>query len=329
MAPAKVTLFDVIVNDSFVTFEWTNPDSSNNKITHEIEYTNTTNKGTTKIPIPKEKKISNLVNGDTYKFVIHAKDTSSGDTTSSDAVIRTMNKGDKPSKSIFDSGAITSVIAFLVGLADVGIIYFFGLDADGKPELAIASVAIITFFGVLFISAHHNHTNAEDQRKHATGTMRRAMAASIILVYIITFSMTTFGDFQDKTIETSQNEIAEEIKEAVTSAIQNNNSEDGDSDTSMIDAITKVLDEKLPKLEKNLELDLASKTTLLGHFTTVTSMVVIFYFGSKAIENWFGKKNQLDKKLLKNSIDDIKSKLTATNVDESKESLEKLSKTLE
>lgn len=61
--------------------------------------------------------------------------------------------------------------------------------------------------------------------------------------------------------------------------------------------INATLSDKIPQLQGNLELELSSKTTLLGHFTTVTSLVIVFYFGSKALENWYGKKqDSLDKK---------------------------------
>lgn len=104
-------------------------------------------------------------------------------------------------KTIDQRSWIIYVIALVVGGINFAIIAIYGLDRSANPEVSIALVGILTFFGVLVIYAHHNHTNADDQRKHATGTMRRAMAASIILVYIITFSITTFGDFQDKLLK--------------------------------------------------------------------------------------------------------------------------------
>lgn len=224
----------------------------------------------------------------------------------------------------FSQGSwITYLIALIVGGTNFGIIIKFGLGAEQHPELSVALVGVVTFFGILVISAHHNHAHPDDQRKHATGTMRRAMAASIILVYIITFSLTTFGDFQDKTIETSQSEISEEIQKAVQTAVDNNDS------MSIAEIVNGTLTDKLPQLRENLELQLFSKTTLLGHFTTVTSLVIIFYFGSKAAENWFGKNNTINKKLLKKSLDDAVEKIPDGEAANAKTELEKLSKTLD
>ena len=316
----KITSFDVKVGDGYVELDFKHsPEEGITKC--ELFYENLETSGTTtKLDNKKIEKVKDLQNGSKYKFKIRFED-SNGFGDWSEFVTVTMNQ--KKTKTGSQHSVITYFIALIVGGTNFGIIAIYGLDSGQHPEMSIALVGIVTFFGVLVISAHHNHTNADDQRKHATGTMRRAMAASIVLVYIITFSLTTFGDFQDKTIETSQTQIAEEIKDKVEQALQNNASTE-----SISNIINATLTDKLPQLQGNLELELSSKTTLLGHFTTVTSLVIVFYFGSKAFENWYGNRDPLNKKILKTSIDNSIEKIPAGEAVDAKADLEKLSKTL-
>ncbi len=323
--PEKIDPFDVVVGDGSVNLIWTAPGDGGSVITgYKLKYTNITTGGVTNLEHENPHTVTSLQNGDKYKFEIFAIN-SDGDGPPSDSVTVTMNQKQPKAKPVWQHSGITYIIALIVGGTNVGIIAFYGLDSGQHPEMSISLVGIVTFFGVLVISAHHNHTNADDQRKHATGTMRRAMAASIILVYIITFSISTFGDFQDKTLETSKNQISDEIISKVEQALENN-----DSTESITNMINATLSDKIPQLQGNLELELSSKTTLLGHFTTVTSLVVVFYFGSKAFENWYGKREDtLNKKLLKKSIDDVIAKIPANQAASAKTDLEKLSKTLD
>jgi hypothetical protein len=322
--PNKIESFDVVVKDGSVDLKWTPQNDADPEITHyKLTYTNKTTGGVSNLEWENEQPhtITSLQNEHKYEFKIRAKN-GEGEGPESEPVTITMNQKQPKAKTGWQHSGITYLIALIVGGANVVIIANYGLDDGLQPEMSISLVGIVTFFGVLVISAHHNHTNADDQRKHATGTMRRAMAASIILVYIITFSLTTFGDFQDKTIETSQTQIVDELANKVEQALQNNNSE-----AEISNIINATLTDKLPQLQGNLELELSSKTTMLGHFTTVASLVIVFYFGTKAIDNWYGKNNTINKKLWKKSLDDAVEKVPDGTA--GKEDLEKLSKTLE
>jgi len=222
------------------------------------------------------------------------------------------------------AGAMTYVIALIVAIFSLWVIHNYGLGADGQPEVTIVLVGIVIFFGVLVISAHHNHATDDGLHRHATGTMRRAIAATVVIVYLITFSIITFGDFQDKTLDETQSQVTQELTEEIKKLVEKN------SDVQSIEQlVNSTVAEKILHLRDQLELELFSKNTLLGHFTTVTSLVIIFYFGSKAVENIFKKNgDSIDKKKLKKSLDEATSKID-NKPDEAKTALGKLSKSLE
>lgn len=237
-----------------------------------------------------------------------------------------MNKKTKEKiENAAKAGWMTYLIALVVASVSLAVINHYGLSADEQPEVTIVLVGIVIFFGVLVISAHHNHVTEKGKRKHATGTMRRAIAATVVMVYLITFSIITFGDFQDKTLDETQSQVTQELTEEIKKLVEKN------SDVQSIEQlVNSTIAEKIPQLRGQLELELFSKKTLLGHFTTVTSLVIIFYFGSKAVESVFKKNgnSEVDKKKLKKSIDDAVSKI-GSKPDVAKKSLEDLSKTLE
>ena len=234
-----------------------------------------------------------------------------------------MNKKTKEKiENAAKAGWMTYLIALIVAGSSLWIVNHYGLGADEEPEVTIVLIAIVIFFGVLVISAHHNHATEAGKHKHATGTMRRAIAATVVMVYLITFSIITFGDFQDKTLDETQSQVTQELTEEIKKLVEKN------ADVQSIEQlVNSTIAEKIPKLRDQLELELFSKNTLLGHFTTVTSLVIIFYFGSKAVESVFKKDgDSVDKKKLKKSIDDAVSKISS-KPDEAKKALEDLSKT--
>jgi len=101
-----------------------------------------------------------------------------------------MNKKTKEKiENAAKAGWITYLIALIVAGSSLWIVNYYGLGADEQPEVTIVLIAIVIFFGVLVISAHHNHATEAGKHKHATGTMRRAIAASVVMVYLITFSI--------------------------------------------------------------------------------------------------------------------------------------------
>ena len=228
-------------------------------------------------------------------------------------------------KKAADSSVTTYIIAFIVAAAVFIIINQYGLSEERQPEVTIALVGVVIFFGILVLSAHHKHTTPESEHKHETGAMRRAIAASIIMVYLITFSITTFGDFQDKSIDDTKEDMSTELTKKINELIKTSA-----NNTAVEQTINATLADKIPEIRQELELELFSKKTLLGHFTTVTSLVIIFYFGSKAVENIFkknGTSNMVDKNSVKKSIDDIIKKI-GNKADDAKKDLQTLSDTL-
>lgn len=90
--------------------------------------------------------------------------------------------------------------------------------------LSVASAGAIAFFGILIISGYNKKSSAKPASQ-TKGIMRRAIAGSLIIVYIIAFSMITFSDSDDH-----------DYNEKV-----------------------------------------------LTHFTNVVMVIIVFYFGSKAV----------------------------------------------
>lgn len=195
------------------------------------------------------------------------------------------SNGKETEKSKWYDKRITYGIAFFMLILNLIIVSWWDALSEENAARTIVLVGLVTFFGVLTLSAHHNHTKNDDaQEKHATGTMRRAIAASIVLVYLISFSVITFGEFGDKELglTTASNEIITQINQTFNEILE---SEDGANSEEMKNALTEEVKEKLSDLRSELTTELKSQETILGHFTTVVTAVIGFYFGSKAVES--------------------------------------------
>lgn len=69
--------------------------------------------------------------------------------------------------------------------------------------LSIAGVGIITFFGMLMISSHH-----AIHQPDSTGTMRKAIAGSLIVVYVVVLGLSMSGS-----LDLSSNELTKSLLE--------------------------------------------------------------------------------------------------------------------
>lgn len=95
---------------------------------------------------------------------------------------------------------ITSGIAAVVAFLDI---YFISeaMENQSKISFYLAAIGIATFFGVLIISSFHAVTN-----KQSKGTMRKAIASTIIIVYISAFALITFGESTNLSINSDLND---------------------------------------------------------------------------------------------------------------------------
>lgn len=95
--------------------------------------------------------------------------------------------------------ATTSIIAAIVAGLDVLVIYV-GAMWPQTIYWSIASEGIITFFGLLIVSSYHARFKPSSK-----GTMRKAIAGSLISVYLILLAFGISGKFpniSDQTLRT-------------------------------------------------------------------------------------------------------------------------------
>jgi len=234
---------------------------------------------------------------------------------------------DQPKGSGFKATWVTYAIGIGLMIANIAVATFYWKEII-EIENTIIFTTFITFFGVLFLSAQHRQTQAAPQEKQASGIMRRSIAATIVLVYLISFAAITFGDFQEK------DKLGISSEETITQLNQTLNQILELEDLSESDNLQEEFNQRLEKLKNIrdiLKIELDSQQTMLGHFTTVVSVVIAFYFGSKVVEKVASKKNgesDADKiKKLKKGIDDAAVKIDSTP-DEAKKDLNELSETL-
>ena len=81
----------------------------------------------------------------------------------------------------------TSIIACIV--AGLAIASFWYGEMIGNIGWSIAGVGMITFFGMLAISSYHSL-----HEPNSTGTMRKAIASSMISVYVVVLALLFSGN---------------------------------------------------------------------------------------------------------------------------------------
>jgi len=134
-------------------------------------------------------------------------------------------KGCKPRKT----GA--SVIALLVVALDILALALGTIIPTVPVALAIGCVGVITFVGVLMLS---NYLSGDPEL--AKKEMRKAIAASFTLVYLVFLALVIFTE-----AFTAETELAK---------------------------------------------------TVVSHFTYIVGIIIVFYFGSRALEEYRNKKKE-------------------------------------
>ena len=124
-----------------------------------------------------------------------------------------------------------SVIAAFIVILDILALTLGLIIATAPVALSLGCVGVITFVGMLTLSNYLSHDPALSK-----GEMRKAIAASLILVYLNFLAFVVFGK-----VTASEAELAK---------------------------------------------------TIVGHFTTVVGIVIVFYFGSRSVEEYLKTKGQ-------------------------------------
>lgn len=121
-------------------------------------------------------------------------------------------------------------MATLIGLIDIALL-LLGTKAVLHLALSIASMGIITFFGILLLVNRLSGSTILDR-----GEMRKAIAGSFIVVYFSIVGLLIFNG-------------------------------------------TNVMDTTLAK-------------TIIGHFTYVVGIIIVFYFGSAGVREYLKYKKE-------------------------------------
>ena len=89
----------------------------------------------------------------------------------------------------------TTIIACIIGTIDF-VVLTIGILVN-EATLSIAGVGLVTFFGMLIISSHHviHHPDSK-------GTMRKAIAGSLVAVYVVILALLLSGK-----IDNNENEL--------------------------------------------------------------------------------------------------------------------------
>lgn len=93
----------------------------------------------------------------------------------------------KQDKHLHDGWIRTSIIAGVVASLAIAC-FWYGVILD-EIAWSIAGVGIITFFGMLAISSYNSL-----HQPNSTGTLRKAIASSMITVYIVVLSLLFSGN---------------------------------------------------------------------------------------------------------------------------------------
>ena len=88
----------------------------------------------------------------------------------------------KQDKHLHSGWIKTAIIACIVAIFAI-VSFWYGVVND-QISWSIAGVGIITFFGMLAISSYHSL-----HQPNSTGTLRKAIAASMISVYVVVLSL--------------------------------------------------------------------------------------------------------------------------------------------
>lgn len=224
--------------------------------------------------------------------------------------------------------AITTIIGIVVAALDGAVLYLMHLDSisDG---IGIALVGVFTFFGMMIASSvfeEHRHAHTPKTKKNGTtntsrtqsalekaastavagkGIMRKAIASSLIIVYIILIGMyvengelnepfpgvdTSAPSEQDDSETNSATDSDTELTSSVNTAALQLIQDDSDTTPETEDG------EETENSDESTDDNESADTTkpiprsLMEHFSTVITVMIVFYFSSGILSEWFKSK---------------------------------------
>ena len=204
-----------------------------------------------------------------------------------------------------------SAIAIFTAFVSLKIIYWMNIPGGLDLGLGLASIGIITFIGTTLASSifeehRHDHGNKKNQSLTnaivGTGIMRKALAASLVMTYIVliglSFSAGTLNDSING--EEKPKEPTGNADTPATGDTSNDNTSSGNVNTNVAINLenigqflkeNKQIDEvtlkKTDPTTKELQEVILTKEpeTLVEHFTIVISVVIGFYFGANTVSS--------------------------------------------
>jgi len=208
-------------------------------------------------------------------------------------------------KSWFQSNYMlkTSAVAFATALTNLIIIIWMNVTDGLDLGLGLAAIGIITFFGVSLSSSifeEHRHKHGNEQKSNlipniiaGKGIMRKGLAASLVMSYIVLIGLSFNAGTLDNSIRAdtianiyngSSLDRYLEIK---------NQSPNVDINISEIGIISSGVT-KTDSSSKSIEELLLAKepSTLVQHFTIVISVVIGFYFGTSALTTYLNSRKE-------------------------------------
>lgn len=229
----------------------------------------------------------------------------------------------------------TTVIAIVVAAGNLSVLFFMN-SGEITNGIGIAMVGIITFFGMLMVSSffeEHRHEHASNSKKEGSqntstaaqkmvekvvagkGIMRKAIAGSLIVVYIILIGLyADNGELNEPFpgIETSvpANQESEGTSltpdsnveltgtiGVITLQLIQDNGDESESETNEEETKTNEEGKETKTSEKEEDSESARPIprSLLEHFTTVITVIIGFYFGSSILTKWVQSKYGKDK----------------------------------
>ena len=232
---------------------------------------------------------------------------------------------DQKEKTNLDKHYLLVTTFIAVGVASVNSLLLYSMSLGSTTNgIGLAMVGIVTFFGMLIASSvfeEHRHEHAPTSKTNkptagekmvakvvaGKGIMRKALASSLIIVYIIVVGLyvdngelsepfaameTTTSESQklpENSTKDSKGELTDSVGFATLQLVQD---EGGGAEPE-----TEEEEQKEAEAKKEAETEKEAKKpakpiprSLLEHFTTVVTAIIIFYFGSDIATNWFKNK---------------------------------------
>ncbi len=237
----------------------------------------------------------------------------------------------------------TSIVAALIAIVNLTIICFMNTDKGLDLGLGLAAIGITTFVGItvsssIFEEHRHDHKKSSDHNEKSSGDnkkssdhneksknqflqdtivgkgiMRKALAASLVMTYIVLIGMSysdgSIDNLWEKGIIANSTSMGTNgthihITDSANSTIIIN-SHNSSPDIDIKDIVS--IDGKLKAVSATAQA--TPSNSLVQHFTTIVSIVIGFYFGSNMVTAAINsRKKQLSAKEILNirlASDDI------------------------